>query len=161
MSSVNTKEPKAESIVESVMAVADEVTKKFVSRDSWLNLAGVLKEEEHNVEGLGLLLLSEITGDVRADIVAAQSVGLLADQKKIDAKTYQRTLIQNGVVDPESPKGARSPMFRPGDMDSVMKLGGSKIAEIIDVIERLSSLGQYSGVAEGNSDSTPSAGSTS
>lgn len=135
--------------------------KKFVSRDEWLNLAGVLKEEEHHVEGLGLLLISEITGDVRADIVAAQSIGLLADQKKIDAKAYQRTLIQAGIVDPNSPAGNRTPMFRPGDMDSVMRLGGKKIADIVDAIERLSGLGQYSGAAEGNSDQSQNGDSTS
>lgn len=133
----------------------------FASRDEWLNLVGHLKEEEHTIEGLGKLLLSEIAGDVRADIVAAQSVGLLADKKSIDAKAYQRTLLQNGVVDSTSPVGARTSLFRPGDMDRVMKLGGGKIAEVIDHIERLSGLGQYSGVAEGNSETSQNGASTS
>lgn len=133
----------------------------YVSRDEWLNLAGHLKEEELHVEGLGTLLLSEIPGDVRADIVADQSVGLLADQKKIDAKKYQRTLLQHGVVDPNSPVGARTSLFRPGDMDRVMKLGGGKIAEVVDAIEKLSGLGQYAGAAEGNSESSQNGGSTS
>lgn len=146
---------------ETVVEAVESEAKKFVSRDEWLNLAGHLKEEEHYIEGLGLLLLSEISGDVRADIVANQSIGLLADQKKIDAKAYQRTLIQNGVVDPTSPPNARTAMFRPGDMDRVMKLGGSKIAEIVDHIERLSGLGQYSGAAEGNSDASQNGASTS
>lgn len=139
----------------------DPITRKFASREDWLNTAGVLKEEEKHVEGLGLLLLSEITGDVRAEIVGHQSMGLLADQKKIDAKAYQRQLILAGVVDPDSPKGDRKPMFRSGDMDRVMKIGGGKIAEVVDAIEKLSALGQYGGAAEGNSDSTPNGASTS
>lgn len=143
------------------LAEVEAAEKKYVSRDEWLNLAGHLKEEEHTVEGLGTLLLSEIAGDVRADIVAAQSVGLLADQKKIDAKAYQRTLLQHGVVDPSSPQGARTSLFRPGDMDRVMKLGGGKIAEIVDKIEKLSGLGQYAGAAEGNSETSLNGDSTS
>lgn len=135
--------------------------KKFVSRDEWLNQAGVLREEEHHIEGLGWLILSEITGDARAEIVGHQSVGLLAEHKKIDAKAYQRSLIMAGTVDPASPPGNRNPMFRPGDMERVMKLGGGKVADIIDVIERLSALGNYAAAAEGNSDSTQNGASTS
>jgi hypothetical protein len=149
-----------ETPAEDAVVVEDE-GEKFVSRDEWLNLAGHLKEEIHYVEGLGRLLLSEIAGDVRADIVAQQSVGLLADQKKIDAKLYQRTLLLNGVVDPSSPQGARASLFRPGDLDRVMKLGGGKIAEVVDHIEKLSGLGQYSGAAEGNSETSQNGGSTS
>lgn len=140
---------------------AEEAVRKFLSRDDWLNQAGVLKEEELEVEGFGLLLLSEITGDARAEIVGHQSVGLLADQRKIDAKAYQRSLILAGVVDPSSPKGDRKPMFRPGDMDRVMKIGGGKIAEIVDAVEKLSALGAYTGAAEGNSEATPNGASTS
>lgn len=144
--------------VESTKAPAD---KKFASRDDWLGLAGVLKEEELHVEGLGWLLLSEITGDVRADIVGQQSVGLLAEQKKIDAKAYQRQLLLHGVVDPTSQKGDRKPMFRPGDLDRVMRLGGQKIAEVVDHIEKLSALGQYIEEPEKNSGSTRNGATTS
>jgi hypothetical protein len=154
--------PDTETVTPAVKAAVEAaVERKFVSRDEWLNQAGILKEEEHYVDGFGYLLLSEVTGDVRADIVSSQSQGLLADKKSIDAKQYQRQLIMAGVVDPSSPEGARLPMFRPGDMDRVMKLGGSKIAEIVDVIEKLSSLGQYGGAAEGNSEITPNGASTS
>lgn len=134
---------------------------KFLSRDDWLNNAGVLKEEEKEIDGFGWLLLSEISGDARADIVGVQSEGLLAEKRKIDAKAYQRALILAGVVDPTSPAGDRKPMFRPSDMDRVMKIGGAKIADIVDAIEKLSALGQYAGEAEGNSESTLNGGSTS
>lgn len=152
MATANKEEP---------LVVSDPAEKKFASREDWLNEAGVLKEEEKHVEGLGLLLISEITGDVRAEIVGSQSEGLLADKRKIDAKQYQRQLILAGVVDPTSPKGDRKPMFRQGDMDRVMKVGGGKIAEVVDVIEKLSSLGQYAGAAEGNSDGTQNGATTS
>jgi hypothetical protein len=146
---------------ETPIEVTTPTEKKFASREDWLNNVGVLKEKEVEIEGLGLLLLSEITGEARAEIVGWQSVGLLADQKKIDAKMYQRQLIQAGVVDPSSPPGDRKPMFRPGDMDRVMKIGGGKIAEIVEEIEKLSALGAYAGAAEGNSDSTQNGASTS
>lgn len=142
-------------------AVDKEEGKKFLSREDWLNQAGLLAEEEHYVEGLGWLLLSEISGDARADIVGRQSVGLLAESRRIDAKDYQRSLLLAGVVDPGSPKGDRRPMFRPGDMDKVMRVGGAKIADVVDAIERLSALGGYQGAAEGNSDSIQSGAGTS
>lgn len=143
------------------VAEAEEAVRRYISRDEWLNNAGVLKEEEKYVDGLGWLLLSEITGDARAEIVGVQSEGLLAEKRKIDAKAYQRALILAGVVDPSSPEGSRLPMFRPADMNRVMLIGGGKIAEIVDAIEKLSALGQYTGEAEGNSEGTPNAGSTS
>jgi hypothetical protein len=152
--------PLKNDVVEPMLS-AEEVVKKFLSRDEWLNQAGVLKEEEKYVDGLGWLLLSEITGDARADIVGRQSVGLLAENRKIDAKDYQRSLILAGVVDPSSPKGDRKPMFRPADMDKVMRVGGGKIAEVVDAIEQLSALGSYQGAAEGNSATTPNGGGTS
>jgi hypothetical protein len=146
---------------ETTIEVTAPATKKFASREDWLNNVGVLKEKEVEIDGLGLLVLSEITGEARAEIVGWQSVGLLADQKKIDAKMYQRQLIQAGVVDPSTPPGDRKPMFRPGDMDRVMKIGGSKIADVVDEIEKLSALGAYAGAAEGNFDSTQNGASTS
>lgn len=145
----------------SVTPSAEEIVKKFLSRDEWLNQAGVLKEEEKFVDGLGWLLLSEVTGDARADIVGRQSVGLLAENRRIDAKDYQRSLILAGVVDPNSQKGDRKPMFRPADMDRVMRVGGGKIAEVVDAIEALSALGAYQGGAEGNSEATPNGAGTS
>ena len=137
------------------------VKSRFLSREDLLGAANHLKEEEKKIEGLGTLLLSEITGDVRAELIGQQATGMMADTKKFDRKGYERTLIQAGVLDPTSAPGARTTLFRLGDMDRVMKIGGAKIADIVDVIERLSSLGQYSGAAEGNSETTPSDAGTS
>ncbi len=135
--------------------------KPFASRDDWLAAAGKLKEAELEVEGIGRLLLSEISGAARAAIVSAQSAGLLADAKRIDAVAYQRALLSAGVVDPSSPKEARTPLFGRGDIDRVMGIGGAKIAQIVDKIEELSALGGYQGRAEENSTATPSDAGTS
>lgn len=132
----------------------EPVANKFLSRDDMLSAANRLREEEVEIKGLGTLLISEITAEVRANLIGQQATGMMADQKKFDRNGYERTLIQAGVMDPLSPPHGRSTLFRLGDMDRVMKIGGSKVADIVDAIERLSSLGEYSGAAEGNSEST-------
>lgn len=138
-----------------------EVIKRFLTREDILSAANKLKEEETQIEGLGTLLLSEITGSVRADLIAQQATGMMADQKKFDRQSYERTLIQAGVMDPSSPPGGRTTLFRMGDMDRVMKLGASKIETIVTTIERLSSMGESAGVAEGNSATSRNGGGTS
>jgi hypothetical protein len=134
---------------------------QYLSRTELLGFANKLKEETRVIDGLGTLLLSEVTAAVRADLIGQQATGMMADQKKFDRKGYEKTLVQAGVMDPASPPGGRVTLFRPGDMDQVFKIGGQKIADIVDVIERLSSLGEYSGAAEGNSEATPSDAGTS
>lgn len=156
--------PTAEVTTEQAQTVVKETfdeVKKFLDRTGFLNQVGVLREEEKYIDGLGWVLLSEISGLDRAMIVGVQSLGLLAEQRKIDRVAYERALILAGVIDPSSPKSDRKPLFRPGDMDRVMRLGGQVIAEIVDGIESLSALGTYSGAAEGNSDSTQSGDGTS
>lgn len=143
-------------------AVAEDTPKKYASRDDWFAAAGRLREEEHHIEGLGLTLFSEIDGKARALIMSAQSKGLLDEHdKNIDHESYQKTLILSGVVDPSSPPGARRPLFREGDLDRIMQIGSSKIAEVVDHIERLSILGKYAASAEGNSKPSPNGASTS
>jgi hypothetical protein len=129
---------------------------QFASKDDWFNAAGKLKEATLEVEGIGLLLLSEISGTARAQIVSKQSAGLLADAKQIDALAYQKALLLAGVIDGSSPEGARVPLFSTADIDRVMTLGGQKIAKIVDKIEELSALGSHQGRAEENSPATPS-----
>ena len=125
-----------------------------LSRDALLAAAGKLNEEVHTVDGLGTLLLGEIGADVRAEILTEQqSVALFAEgaAKKLDRKWYEKKLLLAGVLDPQSPEGNRAPLFKPGDMDSVMRIGGAKIAEVVDAIERLSLMGRHMVSAEGNS----------
>jgi hypothetical protein len=136
---------------------------KFASRESLLGAAGRLNEEQHEVEGLGLLLLGEIGADVRAEILTEQqSVALFAEgaAKKLDRKWYEKKILLAGVLDPDSPVGARLPLLKQGDMDTVMRIGGAKIGEVVDAIERLSLMGRHVVSAEGNSNgATNSAGS--
>lgn len=133
-----------------------------VTRDLWLNASQKLAEEWITVEGLGKVLVSEITAKARADIMTIQSTGLLTEVgKSIDHLRHQKTLLLAGVLDPSSPEGARQPLFQAGDVDKVMEIGASKIAEVIDAIEKLSKLGRYAASAEGNSGPTSSDAGTS
>lgn len=131
---------------------------KYATREDWLSCAGKLNEEERTITGLGEMLLGEIGADVRAEIMTEQqSIALFAEgaAKKIDRKWYEKKLLLAGVLDPNSPAGARTPLFRQGDLDSVMRIGGAKIAEVVDAIERLSLMGRYMPSAEGNSNGSP------
>ena len=115
------------------------------------------------MEGIGLLLLSEIDGVTRASIMTEQSAVALSEDKikKINRQQYEQILLVGGVVDPMSPPEARKPMFSPADAALLMKVGGSKIGRVVDVIERLSLLGQYAPRAEGNSPATQNGAGTS
>lgn len=135
---------------------------EFVGREQWLGAGSKLAEDVVEVEGLGKVLVSEITAKVRAEIMTIQSSGLLTDVgKSIDHLRHQKTLLLAGVVDPSSPEGARVPLFKEGDIDAVMQLGASKVEKIIDAIERLSKLGRHATSAEGNSATSPSAAGSS
>jgi hypothetical protein len=135
---------------------------EFVGRDQWLGAGSKLAEDVVAVEGLGKVLVSEITAKVRAEIMTIQSSGLLTEVgKSIDHLRHQKTLLLAGVIDPASPEGGRTPLFKEGDIDQVMQLGASKVEQIIDAIERLSKLGRYATSAEGNSAPTPSVAGTS
>lgn len=136
---------------------------RYASRDEILGAASHLQEEEAEIEGLGRLIFSELTGEARALVLGKMGTAL-EGTKLTDPKwtsQYHRTLLQNGIVDPESPRDARRPMFRDGDMTKLMQLGGGKIAQAIEIIERLSKMGRFTESAEGNSDSTLNGDSTS
>lgn len=135
---------------------------EFVGREQWLGVGSKLAEEVVEVEGLGKVLVSEITAKVRAEIMTIQSSGLLTDiGKSIDHLRHQKTLLLAGVIDPASPEGARTPLFKEGDIDQVMQLGASKVEKIIDKIEQLSKLGRHASSAEENSVKPPNAAGTS
>jgi hypothetical protein len=161
MSSSDQGEAAAAEPVAEETPVVDASTngKVYASRDDLLNAAGKLAEEELYVEEIGWLLLSEISGDARADIVGQSASAM--QKGELDVKSYQRALLLAGVVDPSSPVGNRRPLFRPGDIDRIMKIGSQKLLSIIDTVEKLSAMGQYQGGVEGNSETTPSAAGTS
>ena len=152
-----------EEAVEEAAASVPEAARRFASRDDVLDAAGRFAEDEHEIEGIGLLLLSEISGEARARILGKMGMAL-ENGKLVDpawTSQYQRLILLSGVVDPSSPPGARTPLFREGDMDRLMKVGGSKIAEATEVVERLSKMGRFQESAEGNSAAPPSGDSTS
>ena len=135
----------------------------FASRTDILDAAGRFAEEEHDLEGVGKLLLSEISGATRAEILGQMATAIEGNKLTDPAWTtkYQKTLLRAGVVDPASPVGARTPMFREGDLDRLMQIGGAKLSGVVDAIEKLSRMGRYQESAEGNSEATPSVDSIS
>ena len=124
----------------------------FASRTDILDAAGRFAEEEHDLEGVGKLLLSEISGAARAKILGQMATAIEGNKLADPTWTtkYQKTLLQNGIVDPESAPGNRTPMFKEADLDRLMQLGGAKIQDVVDAVERLSRMGRYQESAEGN-----------
>lgn len=107
------------------------------------------------VPGLGAVLIGEITGVERADILSAQVE--MARQDKIDVKGYQRKLLLAAVLDPTSPEEARTNAFLSnGEAATFMRLGGGKIRALIDAIEEFSGMqaDKVKAVEEGKDDSS-------
>jgi len=145
--------------VEPTLDISGSAKSKYASRDDFLGASGNLAEEELDVDGIGTLVLSEITGADRAKIIGRSAQAM--NDGQIDLGSYQGSLLLAGVVDPSSPKGARNPLLKEGDVGRIMKLGSAKVQDIVDVIERLSLMGRFTAGVEGNSVKTPSEGSTS
>ena len=160
MSPPSTKTPPA---AEAVAVAAEPALNGFASRTDILGAAGHFAEEEHELEGVGKLLLSEISGAARAEILGQMATAIEGEKLTDPTWTskYQKTLLRHGIVDPSSPPAARTPLFKEGDLDAVMQLGGGKLGKIIDAIERLSRMGRYQESAEKNSAATQNGASTS
>jgi hypothetical protein len=92
-----------------------------------------------DVPGLGPVLIGEISGTDRADILSTQ-----VDQARantIDVKGYQRRLLAGSVLDPTSPPEERRGAFSSmAEAASFMRLGGGKIRHLIDAIEEFSGM---------------------
>jgi hypothetical protein len=148
MSPVDKAAPGATAVAEPPPAAAG-----FASRDDILGAAGRFAEAEFELEGVGKVLLSEISGQARAEILGQMATAIEGNKLSDPTWTakYQKAMLRNGVVDPTSPAGDRKPFFREGDLDRLMKLGGAKIAALVDEIEKLSRMGSYQESAEGNS----------
>lgn len=137
-----------------------ENLRKFVNRNEFLSAAGKLAEKEIEVEDIGWVIVSELTADERADVIGKQAT-MLNSKNELDVKSYQRSMLMYGLVDPESPPGKRTKMLRPGDVNEMMRIGGGKLQILIDAIERLSAMGRHSELAEGNSETTLNGAPTS
>lgn len=160
MSPPSTKTPP---VAEAVAVAAEPALNGFATRTDILAAAGRFAEEEHELKGVGKLLLSEVSGAARADILG-QMATAIEDNKLSDptwTAKYQKSLLRNGIVDPASPPGGRVPLFKGADLDQLMQLGGAKVAAVVDAIERLSRMGRYQESAEGNSVATQNGASTS
>jgi len=145
-----------EAMVEDVHAAV----RKYVNRNDFLAAAGKLAEKEIEVEGIGWLIVSELTADERAEVIGKQAT-MLNSRNELDVKSYQRSVLMYGLVDPESPPGKRTKLLRAGDVSEMMRLGGGKIQTLVDAIERLSAMGRHSELAEGNSETTLNGAPTS
>lgn len=133
----------------------------FLTRDQLVgDTKGWLEEAVVEVEGVGKVLVGELTGMDRAQIVSLQAQNLRRD--KVDLASYQKQVLAKGILDPSSPPGARTPLLRGSDMDALMKKGGRKIGIIVDKIEELSGLkADAVSRAEGDSEETLSSDGSS
>ncbi len=148
---------------ESVLAPIAE-SNGYADRNAFLSLVGDLAEEDITFQTLKgkevKLLIREITGKERADLITLQAA---AYQKgELDMVNYEKKMLLAGIIDPESPEGARQPLLRSADADSLMGIGASKVQKLVSKIELLSGMGVEAQTrVEGNSATTPSDGSTS
>lgn len=137
----------------------------LADRSAFLNMIGDLDEAEVPIvlhDGKVLtILVRELTGDERAELITLQAEAL-HKRGELEIRKYEQKLLYAGIADPESPRTARQPLLRAGDVDSLMKLGASKTQVLVTKIEELSGMGAGALVrAEGNSETTPSDDSTS
>lgn len=135
-----------------------------VDRAAFLTLVNDLAEDTvdlTNSKGDTLpTLVRELTGAERADLITLQAEAYQKGSLKI--REYEEKLLMSAVVDPESPKGARSPLLKPGDGPNLMKMGSANIRLLVSRIEELSNMGSAALTsAEGNSVTIPSVASTS
>lgn len=107
-----------------------------VGRDAFLGHSGKLREDLVEIRGLGPVLVKELNGIERAEVIETQATG----SRGVDVKGYQRMLLLYGLADPESPEGARTPLLRKEDLDQAMRLGAAAIERLCERIEELSGL---------------------
>lgn len=107
-----------------------------VGRDAFLGHSGKLREDTVLVDGLGPVLVKELNGFERAEVIETQAT----TRGRVDVKGYQRLLLLYGLADPESPDGARTPLLRKEDLDQAMRLGAAAIERLCERVEQLSGL---------------------
>ena len=131
-----------------------------LSRDAFLAHVGRLAEELVDVPAMGKVLVRELSGRARAEVL--QLLAPAASGGKADIGAYQKMLLENGLIDPESPKDERRPLLDVTNRDKVMELGASKVEALCKAIERLSGLdAKAAESAEKNSGNETTSASTS
>lgn len=113
-----------------------EVAATPVGRDAFLGHSGKLREDTVTVPELGGVLVKELNGNERAEVIETQA----QRGGRVDVKGYQRLLLLHGLADPDSPEGARTPLLRKEDLDQAMRLGAGTIELLCERIEELSGL---------------------
>lgn len=122
-----------------------------LSRDAFLSFAGKLAEELVDVEGMGKVLVRELTGAQRA-LVLGVLAPAVQEGGKADLGLYQEMLLRLGLIDPADGQ----PLLDIATAKKAMELGASKVEVLCKTIERLSGLdGKAAERAEGNSDVPP------
>lgn len=140
-------------------AVADAPPAKRapLSRDAFLSSLGKLAEEDVEVDGLGTVLVREMTGKQRAQLL--EVLAPAASGGKADLVRYQQMLLELGLVDPAD---GQPLLDMQTSADVLAGLGASKIEQLCSAIERVSGLSKSANErAEKNSETTPSSDSTS
>lgn len=111
--------------------------KKYGGRAELLSTSGKRTESEVTVNDV-TYIVRELTGAERARVLGEMAKARL--DKNVNLERYQRMLLLYGVVDPESPEGARTPAFTDSDMAAVMENGAGLLDPLLEKIEELSGL---------------------
>lgn len=122
--------------VENAASIAEPEASAPVGRDAFLGHSGKLREDTVQVPGLGDVLVKELNGNERAEVIETQA----QNRGKVDVKGYQRMLLLYGLADPDSPEGARTPLLKKEDLDQAMRIGAAALERLCDRIEELSGL---------------------
>jgi hypothetical protein len=111
---------------------------KYGGRNELLSRSGKLKEDDVVVDGV-TYVVRELNGLERAHLISLQAEARI-NGGKVDLGQYQKQLLLRGLMDPESPEGAREPALVEADLDTVMRNGAGFLDKILDKIEELSGL---------------------
>lgn len=132
---------------------------KLGGRNELLGRSGKLKEDQVVVDGV-TYIVRELNGLERAHLIGLQAEARI--NSKVDLAGYQKQLLLRGLMDPESPEGAREPALTEADLDTVMRNGAGFLDPILEAIEELSGLGvEAQKAAKDFLGGTPSGSSTS
>jgi hypothetical protein len=111
---------------------------KYGGRNELLSRSGKLKEADVDVDGV-TYVVRELNGLERAHLISLQAEARI-NGGKVDLGQYQKQLLLRGLVDPETPEGAREAALTEADLDAVMRNGAGFLDPILDRIEELSGL---------------------
>lgn len=131
-----------------------------LNREQFLARSGKLKEDRVPLRDGGAMLVRELTGGERDLIISTQAEA--AQTGRPDIQAYHRSLLLCGLVDPDSPEGARRPLLEAADIEQAMANPALDVDAICTRIEELSGLTvDAEELAKADFPATPSGASTS